>query len=1143
MAVRIKFDNTYNVIQPTFVLATRSGHKLGSIPATNISISDNFNSSFELEFKVYKTDNGQEYHLWNQLVNFKLMWCREWDVWFEIYVSTQADNSTVKNISCVSLGEAELSQINLYNMEVNTEDDIARDDYVPTVLYNPDNPEGSLLHRMMEKAPHYTIQHVDSRIAKMQRTFSFDGDSLYDAFQQVAEELDCIFVINSGTADDGSISRSIGVYDLESYCVSCGHRDSFTGKCPKCGSTNVLSGYGKDTNIFVSTENLADDITLETDTGSVKNCFRLEAGDDLMTATIRNCNPNGSPYIWYISDETKDDMSDELVQKLVEYDESYDYYYNEYVAEISGDIVAQYNELVDKYKGYSDELESIPEKIVGYSELMKVYYGTIDMYLFLHDSFMPSTTLSRTTAALEAAKLGSNTLSPVSVQDISTCSTSTASSAVLSVAKTIVDQRYQVKVKKGTFAKGTWVGNFTVTNYSDDTDTAESVMASVVINDDYETFTRQKIDKILKNAADENDTNDITTIFKLELKLFKLELKKYCLSTLNIFADACQSCLDILIEQGIADKETWADQNPDLYSTLYLDYYNKLSAIQAEVKLRESEIATVMGIYDSDGDLKTDGMQTLIEKEKNKIQEILDMEQYLGTDLWLELVSYRREDTYSNENYISDGLDNGELFNYALEFIEVAKKEVYKSAVLQHSISASLKNLLVMKEFKPIVDNFAVGNWIRVKIDGEVYRLRLISYTIDFDNLDNISVSFSDVTKYADGMSDSQSIIDQAASMATSYNAVTRQASQGSKSNKQLANWVNDGLALTKMKIVDNADNQNITWDAHGLLCKEYRPVTDDYSDKQLKIINRGLYLTDDNWLTSKAGIGDFTFYNPESQKIEESYGVIADTLVGNLILSEKVGVYNTSGSIKMDEKGLTITSFEDSSSTDLFTIQKEAADGSLVKYMYMDNTGNLMLNLSSLQVTASTTVEKYIIDTATGNATDIANRKVAELDDKVNGSGGTIAKAVTQAKVDVTKDITSSVTKTIYDRYDNTIASYGTRITQTEKDIQTTITDLDDINTWFTFSSDGFTIAKSNSTIKSVQTNDSLQYVDKNNTTQLKVDINGIYADTANITTQVKIMGGSISGGTTDQWAIRKGKQISSGKYNLDIVWMGGSN
>lgn len=945
MAVRIKFDNTHNVIQPTFVLATRSGHKLGSIPATNISVSDSFNSCFELEFQVNLYDNGKKYHLWDKITDFKLVWCKEWDVWFEMYVTVQDDNDTVKNVSCVSLGEAELSQTNLYNIEINTENDITRDDYLPTVIYNEDNPKASLLHRIMEKAPHYTVEHVDASIAKIQRTFTFDNTSLYDAFQIIAEEIDCIFVINSGTSNDGFISRTISVYDLESYCIDCGHRDNFSRKCPKCESENILTGYGQDTTVFVSTENLADSITFKTDTDSVKNCFRLEAGDELLTSTVMSCNPNGSQYIWYISDETKKDMSEELVNKLKEYDETYAYYYDKYEFAFSGTTVQNYDDLVTKYHPYKKDLHTLPESIVGYSSLMNVYYDTIDFYLFLHDNFMPSPELSDTTAVLQASKLAS--IYSVSVQDLSKCSKSTASSAVLSVAKTIVDPRYQVKVKIGEFIDNIWRGVFTVTNYSDETDTADSTEIEVPINDDYEEFIRQKLGRILKDSQGDESANDIVSLFELPLDPFKEEIRKYCLTSLNAFCDSCQSCIDLLIEQGVADNETWANED-DLYNKLYLDYYHKLIALQDEIKVRESEISIVIGEYDIDGNLKSEGIQTLILSEKAKIQGILNMESFLGESLWLECISYKREDTYSNSNYISDGLNNGELFNRALEFIEVAKKEIYKSSTLQHSISSTLKNLLVMKEFEPIVDKFSVGNWIRVKIDDEVYRLRLIYYSIDFDDLENISVEFSDVKKYADGVSDSQSILNQAASMASSYDAVTRQASQGSKSNKQLEDWTTKGLALTKMKIIDNADNQNIVWDSHGLLCREYRPITDDYSDKQLKIINKGLYLTDDNWLTSKAGIGNFNFYNPETGQTEDGYGVIADKLVGNLILSEKVGIYNTSNSIELNSNGLTITA-KGVDNQKLFSIEKiekdENGNETQKKLLFVDSDGDLVLN------------------------------------------------------------------------------------------------------------------------------------------------------------------------------------------------------
>ena len=80
---------------------------------------------------------------------------------------------------------------------INTENDIARDDYKITVLYDEKDKEASLLDRLLEKAPHYSIAHVDSTIKNIQRTYSFDGTSICDAFQEIGEEIGCLFVYNS----------------------------------------------------------------------------------------------------------------------------------------------------------------------------------------------------------------------------------------------------------------------------------------------------------------------------------------------------------------------------------------------------------------------------------------------------------------------------------------------------------------------------------------------------------------------------------------------------------------------------------------------------------------------------------------------------------------------------------------------------------------------------------------------------------------------------------------------------------------------------------------------------------------------------------------------------------------------------------
>lgn len=954
MAIRIMFDAANKPEEPTIVLARRNGTKIGALNAKEISISDSFNDAPELSFKVYKELDGEQCPLWDEITNFKLIYCVEWNAWFEMTVELDETNEIVKTVFCTGLGYAELGQIMLYTIEINTEEDIARDDYdEPTVLFNEKNPKASLLHRIMEKAPHYTITHVDASIAGIQRTFSFDDKSLYDAFQEISEEIKCIFILNANTDGNGKLQRTIEVYDLQSYCFDCEHRGDFFDVCPECGSKNIRPGYGEDTTIFITSDELADNIGFTTDTDAVKNCFKLEGGDDLMTATIRNCNPNGTDYLWYFSDDMKKDMPDDLVEKIESYDDMYKYYQNDYVV-IPGytDSLTAYNNLVDKYKVWNEDLERIEAPVKGYAALMNAYYNTIDLNLYLTSSMMPSVETIETDATKELAKLTTSALSPVAVQNVSVISNATADNVVLSMAKLIVDSRFKVKVNSSSIVTSdsscTWTGSFVVTNYFDDEDTATGNNIVVLINDDFEEFVKEKVEKQLSKEGD--GEVDIVGLFKMTYDNFVNELRKYSLNRLRSFYASCQACLDVLIEQGVADRESWDGEDPNLYDDLYYPYLQKQNAVSAEISIREQEISLIVGERDADGDLTTYGLQNYLDIYRDEIQENLDFESYLGEELWLEFCAFRREDKYTNDNYISDALNNRELFDKAQEFLERATEEIHKSAEQQHSISSELKNLLVIDKFKPLVDKFSVGNWLRIMVDDTLYKLRLINYEIDYDNIEDISVEFSDVIRSKDSASDIQSVLDQASDMATSYDSVKRQAEQGKNGNDKLNGWVNEGLSLTNMTIVGDADNQNMQWDSHGMLLREYLPITNTYDDRQLKIINRGLYVTDDNWTTSRAGIGNFRFYNPKTKEYEDAYGVIADTIVGNIVLSEEVGIYNKNNSITMDGDGFHITTSADAlENSDVFVIQKEnkQPDGSttLDKLLYFDNNGNLTIN------------------------------------------------------------------------------------------------------------------------------------------------------------------------------------------------------
>lgn len=985
---KLRMDTSGNVEDISFVLAKKNGDKLGNITnVDNIVTKHSMKEASEFTFTAHKKMGDNIIKFWNDIKDFKLIWIPEWDMWYEIYVEVNEEDENIKNVSGTSLGEAELSQIMLYGIEINTETDIAREEYkIPTTFYNPDHPEASLMDRLLtDKAPHYKVKHIDKSLMNLQRTFTFDDTSIYDAFQEVSEELDCLFIFGCGSDENGKPERTISVYDLEANCVDCGNRNTFVHKCPKCGSTNIILGYGEYTNVFISRDNLADEITYSVDTDSVKNCMKLEAGDDLMTAAIRSCNPNGTDYIYYFPDETKEEMSPELQEKLKSYDVLYEKYQSDYNFTINDSFVTNYNALVNKYKTYEESLKDIEIKnpIVGYPKLMRIYFDTIDMVQLLRNKLMPPVDKPDNNAKSQGEYLMANLPSSASTTSLKNLSVSTADNIMVMLAQSIVKGVFKVTVINTTLSNNVWKGKFNLENYSDKDDTFTSQFVSISINENYESYVKQRIDSILARA-DEN-YYDIVGLFKQDMTVFKSQLKKYCLNTLQIFQKCCQSCIDMMVQQGVSSNSTssiYGINTKVLYENVYVPYYNKMNAIQDEIKVREDELYTIEGKYNNQNQLVQDGIQIEIERIITEVQDALNFKNYIGIDLYKEFSSFIRMDKYSNDNYISDGLNNTDLMKNAIEFITVATKELFKSATLQHSITGTIKNFLRMKEFEPVTNNFKNGNWICVGIDDKVYQLRIIEYEIDFSDTQNISVTFSDIIKLPDGMSYYERLEEAAEKMATSYNGVVRQSTINTNFKNKMNEMIAKGLSMTNTKIVSNADNQDITWDEHGLLCREYDDIISDYTDSQLKIINHGIYITDDNWKTARAGIGNFIYYDPKNKTYKESYGVIADTLVSNLILTSEVGIYNEEKSIEMAKDGIIVTT--NTMNKNVFTIRKEITDdeGNITyeRQLYIDDNGNIRLgNGATISWESITGTENVVVK-------DTLNEFMATVKEQIDG-------------------------------------------------------------------------------------------------------------------------------------------------------------
>ena len=124
------------------------------------------------------------------------------------------------------------------------------------------------------------------------------------------------------------------------------------------------------------------------------------------------------------------------------------------------------------------------------------------------------------------------------------------------------------------------------------------------------------------------------------------------------------------------------------------------------------------------------------------------------------------------------------------------------------------------------------------------------------------------------------------------------------------------------------------------------------------------MYYTNDGWETVGTGIGAFTYIDPDTGETINDCGVIAKTIIGKLILGENLGIYNESGSLKINENGFVLTSTSDGQAKDIFTVQKDNGDGTFDRYIYVNDNGEVIIDGNNVRVgkeEANQTITEYI--------------------------------------------------------------------------------------------------------------------------------------------------------------------------------------
>jgi len=251
----INFDafNLYEI--PDFLLCNPDTSQLYALSAiSDRKYSPRFNTLSELSFSAREYIDGTKMPYYDYLVNRRLVYVENLGYFQIVENIEQGDGiQTYKDIKCQSL------EVQLITKKIG----LLKGTYK---FYDPITPAGTLMKRIIDLLPDWSLGTIDTSIAIKYRTFDITDITIYNLLMtKIEEAYECIFVFDT-------INKTISAY--------------------------ALANATTDTDIYLSYDNVIKNIKLEEISDEYVTSLTVLGGGDL---SINQVNPLGTDNIYDFS--------------------------------------------------------------------------------------------------------------------------------------------------------------------------------------------------------------------------------------------------------------------------------------------------------------------------------------------------------------------------------------------------------------------------------------------------------------------------------------------------------------------------------------------------------------------------------------------------------------------------------------------------------------------------------------------------------------------------------------------------------------------------------------------------------------------------------------------------------------------------
>lgn len=318
--------------------------------------------------------------------------------------------------------------------------------------------------------------------------------------------------------------------------------------------------------------------------------------------------------------------------------------------------------------------------------------------------------------------------------------------------------------------------------------------------------------------------------------------------------------------------------------TLWVNAWEKqLKDIETQLEALEEEVTKIQNkldvIANGDDEVEPANVDVYVKKHATDKQ------------LYREFKKYWLQSNFESESIsLADGENLENKIGLARQLMDAGKKELKRLSVPPHSFTISSFPLPLFSLITLEPDEKAILTSVEVKFDNPT------DVTLGFTNALTSPLSIADLLK-------------DVASTSRKVSANWSELIDYSANKDEIYDLLINPLDATLRAAKSNMAGQDFLISESGILGRKKEGEV--FADEQMILQNNCLLFTNDGWQTLKTALGKVVVGEENGNPVT-AYGLVADVIVGNLLVGQNLAIKNEDSSVLIDGNGIKIKKGKD---------------------------------------------------------------------------------------------------------------------------------------------------------------------------------------------------------------------------------------